>query len=220
MTDSPSDSSNQPKIAVESGSETSPAKVVAGTAAATTPDAERDARSYSKGRAFGAVLGLLSAALFIVGIFAPSFTMIPKLGDGYFERFVRLFMRDELAPRTFSLVGGVWRLLRDGDFLVGGVILIFSVIFPAAKLVALAVSWLAEQGSAERHLGVLEQLGKWSMLDVFVIAALVACFKGFPGGSHVQIEWGIYVFAASVVLSMLATRSMKQWHGGGHGIES
>jgi paraquat-inducible protein A len=114
----------------------------------------------------------------------------------------------------------VWRLLRDGDFLVGGVILIFSVIFPAAKLIALAVSWQAERGSAERHLGVLEQLGKWSMLDVFVIAALVACFKGFPGGSHVQIEWGIYVFAASVVLSMLAMRSMKQWHSTEHRIES
>ena len=52
------------------------------------------------------------------------------------------------------------------------------------------------------------------MLDVFVIAALVVCFKGFPGGSHIQVDWGIYVFAASVVLSMLATRSMRLWHRG------
>jgi hypothetical protein len=167
-----------------------------------------------RGKGAALVLTAASAILFVVGIVAPSFTMVPKLGDGYFERFVRLFMRDELAPRTFSLVGGVWQLLRGGDLFVGGVILLFSVVFPIAKLATLAMTMRAESGSAERHLGLLEQLGKWSMLDVFVVAALVVCFKGFPGGSHVQVEWGIYVFAASVVLSMLATRAMRKWHSG------
>jgi paraquat-inducible protein A len=171
----------------------------------------------ASGGGFGmaAMLTAASVILFVVGIFAPSFTMVPKLGDGYFERFMRLFMRDELAPRTFSLVGGMWHLLRDGELFVGGVILLFSVVFPAAKLATLAMSFRAEKGAAERHLGWLEQLGKWSMLDVFVVAALVVCFKGFPGGSHVRVEWGIYVFAASVVLSMLASREMHRWHGGG-----
>ncbi len=47
------------------------------------------------------------------------------------------------------------------------------------------------------------------MVDVFVIASLVICFKGFPGGTHIQVQWGIYVFAVSVLLTMLATRVLK-----------
>jgi paraquat-inducible protein A len=56
---------------------------------------------------------------------------------------------------------------------------------------------------------IMEKLGKWSMLDVFVIASLVVCFKGFPGGTHIQVQWGIYLFALSVLLSMLATQAVK-----------
>jgi paraquat-inducible protein A len=180
--------------------------------AAKIPQAAKTVRSAG-GRGMALGLTVSSAILFVIGIFAPSFTMIPKLGNGYFEWLVRRFVSSDLEPRSFSLIGGIVHLFGDRDLFVGGVILVFSVIFPAAKLVTLGLSFRADQGSAERHLGWLEQLGKWSMLDVFVIAALVVCFKGFPGGSHVEVEWGIYVFAASVVLSMFATRAMRRWHG-------
>jgi paraquat-inducible protein A len=176
------------------------------------PSAAQPFDQLNSGRGIALALAIASAILFAIGIFAPSFTMIPKLGNGYFEWLVRRFVSSDLEPRSFSLVGGIVHLFRDGDFFIGSVILLFSIIFPAAKLAALALSFRAHQGSAERHLGILEQLGKWSMLDVFVIAALVICFKGFPGGSHVEVQWGIYIFAASVVLSMLATHSMRRYH--------
>jgi Paraquat-inducible protein A len=210
MSDLSARSTSDVKIAAEMGDA---AGALRAELVPTSPSAALPCES-DFGRRLAVTLALVSAVLFVVGIFAPSFTMIPKLGDGYFERFVRLFMRNELAPRSFSLVSGIWRLLRDGELLIGAVILIFSVIFPAAKLAALALSLRVVRGTAERHLGALEHLGKWSMLDVFVIAALVVCFKGFPGGTHIQVDWGIYVFAASVVLSMLATRSMRLWHRG------
>jgi uncharacterized paraquat-inducible protein A len=54
------------------------------------------------------------------------------------------------------------------------------------------------------------------MLDVFVIAAMVVSFKAYPGGTRIQFEWGIYVFAASVILSMLATHFLKQHMGAEH----
>ncbi len=47
------------------------------------------------------------------------------------------------------------------------------------------------------------------MLDVFVIAALVVCYKGYPGGTHIRLQWGIYVFAISVMLTMVATYVVK-----------
>jgi hypothetical protein len=214
MIDSLSSDFSGPNIAGEPGDAVSaPAGHNVDVMAASAPSIAQKADRLRHGIGTALALTLTSAILFAVGIFAPSFTMIPKLGNGYFEWLVRRFVSSDLEPRSFSLVGGIVHLFRDGEFFVGSVILVFSVIFPASKLAALGFSFRAEQGSAERHLGLLEQLGKWSMLDVFVIAALVVCFKGFPGGSHVEVEWGIYVFAASVVLSMLATRAMKRYHG-------
>ena len=42
-----------------------------------------------------------------------------------------------------------------------------------------------------------------------VIAALVVCYKGYPGGTHIQLQWGIYVFTISVLLTMVATYVIK-----------
>ena len=48
------------------------------------------------------------------------------------------------------------------------------------------------------------------MLDVFVVATIVISFKNFPGGSRVETEWGVYIFATSVLLSMAATALLKR----------
>jgi hypothetical protein len=150
----------------------------------------------------------LAASLFVVGIFAPSFTMIPKFGDGIFERLVRWFVSSDLEPRQFSLVGGILHLFQQGEVFIGGIILLFSIAFPIAKLVVIISAIHGGVPLTVRRLKLLENLGKWSMLDVFVIASLVVCFKGFPGGTHIQVQWGIYVFAISILLSMLATKAL------------
>jgi paraquat-inducible protein A len=150
-----------------------------------------------------------AAVLFIVGLFAPSFTMIPKFGDGFFERLVRLFVSNDLKPRQFSLAGGILHLFQEKELFIGGLILLFSVVFPAAKIVALLLLIHRGRGDVASGLKVIEHLGKWSMLDVFVIAALVVCYKGYPGGTHIQLQWGLYVFAISVMLTMVATYVVK-----------
>lgn len=150
-----------------------------------------------------------AAVLFIVGLFAPSFTMIPKFGDGIFERLVRLFVSSDLNPRQFSLAGGILHLFQEHEFFVGGLIFLFSIVFPAAKIVALHLFIHRDRPELTGGLKLIESLGKWSMLDVFVIAALVVCYKGYPGGTHIQLQWGIYVFATSVLLTMVATYVVK-----------
>ena len=109
--------------------------------------------------------------------------MIPKFGDGFFERLVRLFVSSDLEPRQFSLVGGIWHLFAEREIFIGGVILLFSVVFPVAKLAAIIRAVHLGPEASARHLKMVESLGKWSMVDVFVIASLVICFKGFPGGT-------------------------------------
>jgi uncharacterized paraquat-inducible protein A len=43
------------------------------------------------------------------------------------------------------------------------------------------------------------------MLDVFVIAVIIAGFKEFPSGTRIYREWGLFCFAASVILSIAAS---------------
>ena len=42
------------------------------------------------------------------------------------------------------------------------------------------------------------------MLDVAVIAVLIVAAKGMPGGTAVIPGWGLWAFAVSVLLSMVA----------------
>jgi paraquat-inducible protein A len=56
----------------------------------------------------------------------------------------------------------------------------------------------------------VNQLGKWSMLDVFVLAVLVIAVKGLPGDSKVVVEWGAAAFCASVLLSIYISLYIKE----------
>lgn len=119
-------------------------------------------------------------------------------------------LRTGLAHDSYSVLGGIVDLVRSGEVLLGLIVLAFSVLFPIAKLWLLALVYL-RPFEEERRLALvrtLERLGRWSMLDVFVIAILI-------GSVHLGIlseasaERGIYVFAAGILLSMLATLAVQ-----------
>jgi len=75
----------------------------------------------------------------------------------------------------------------------------------------LVFAWLAwsrlkvDDPRVRRALHWVEAVGRWSMLDVFVIAILVVVIK-LSLISDVEIHAGLYVFIAAVVLSMIAVR--------------
>jgi paraquat-inducible protein A len=117
--------------------------------------------------------------------------------------------RTGLAHDTFSVVGGILDLVREGDVFLAGLVFAFSVVFPVVKL-ALLQHALHGPISSERRarlVHALERLGRWSMLDVFVIAILIgAMHLGIL--SEAYAEPGIYVFAAGILLAMAATRAV------------
>ncbi len=111
-----------------------------------------------------------------------------------------------------SILQGALELWRHGDLFLCAVIVIFSVIFPLLKLgLALYLWYHADAGGAllGRALGWIEQLGRWSMLDVFVVALLVVAIQASLI-SDVAMHAGIYVFAAAVVVSILAVQRMTK----------
>jgi paraquat-inducible protein A len=110
--------------------------------------------------------------------------------------------------RGTSILDGVASLLAAGDYFVGVVVLLCSVVFPLGKLIALLV--LAGGGlrlhGSHRALTyrVVEWTGRWGMLDVLVVAVLVATLKL---GDALQVQAGpaALAFACVVLLSLLAS---------------
>ncbi|PMR74926.1 paraquat-inducible protein A [Billgrantia endophytica] len=109
-----------------------------------------------------------------------------------------------------TIVGGVVELIQMGSWPVAVVIFTASVIVPVGKLVALA--WLClvvkrsnelNAGSRTRLYRLTEFIGRWSMVDVFVVAILVALIRA---GSLMSITPGpaALAFGAVVVMTMLA----------------
>ena len=54
------------------------------------------------------------------------------------------------------------------------------------------------------YLHWMHSFGKWSMLDVFVVAILVVSVK-LGAIASVEMRYGLYAFAAAVILKMYVT---------------
>ncbi len=107
---------------------------------------------------------------------------------------------------TFSILSGIQSLYQEKYYFLALIVFLFSVIFPIIKLFTLTSVWFLKLSEAQRlkFIKWLELLGKWSMLDVFVVAVLIVISK-VSGLLKAEPHLGIYVFAFSVVLSMLTT---------------
>ncbi len=111
------------------------------------------------------------------------------------------------VPEVYSIWGGIVSLWRDGNVVLAPVVFLFSIVFPVAKLVLLGwVIATSRRGVARGRWELVEWLrwlGKWSMLDVLIIALFVGSIRiGLATASSLV---GIHVFSAAIVLSMLAS---------------
>lgn len=108
---------------------------------------------------------------------------------------------------TFSLASGIFYLLKEGEPLLFVVVFSFSILMPVWKMVLLyRLLHLSDRDKEryQRQLQVLSFLGKWSMLDVFVVAILVVTVK-LGAIANVTVHVGIYLFTVAVLASMLLT---------------
>jgi len=115
-----------------------------------------------------------------------------------------------LSFESKGILGSLRKLFEEGNTPVAAVILLFSVLLPAAKTVSLLfVSLFEYRPFAAKLVRFFKILGKWSMLDVFVVALLVV-YLGSGGVSRSEIEIGVYFFAAYVFLSMAASLAAER----------
>jgi paraquat-inducible protein A len=107
-----------------------------------------------------------------------------------------------LFDTVYSVLRGLNALREAGDWLLFILIFAFSIVLPYAKLGLLAWVWRRGRPAGNhRALDLIEALGRWSLLDVLVVALAVVTLQG-NFFVRTRLEPGIYLFAAAALLSM------------------
>ena len=151
----------------------------------------------TSGRRGWLIVAMLVCAfgLYFAGLFRP-FTEVTKLW----------IFQDEV-----SVIGGMVSLWEAGEFFLFAILFVFTVTFPAVKILALLAIWLVPgltRESAQSMFRFVSNLGKWSMLDVFVVAILVLLLRS-GSIAEIAIRDGVFLFTSSVLLTMVAA----EWTG-------
>ncbi len=112
-----------------------------------------------------------------------------------------------------TILGGVVLLWHHGSYAVAAVIFIASVVVPLGKLFALILlCWSVERGRPENvrertvAYRVTEFVGRWSMIDVFVVAILVSLIQ-LGGLLSIHPGTAALAFCGVVIVTMLAAES-------------
>ena len=110
-----------------------------------------------------------------------------------------------------TIMSGVAMFWNDGDYPLSAIIFIASILVPMLKLGTLAfLTWATQTGSKWRPrqrttlYRIVEKIGRWSMLDVFVVTLTVALVR-FGSLAVITPGPGALAFGCVVVLTMLAS---------------
>jgi paraquat-inducible protein A len=112
-----------------------------------------------------------------------------------------------------TIMSGVIYFMQHGEWPIGLVILIASVVVPLTKLFILIYLLISVQRKSQwrpaertRLYRITEAIGRWSMTDIYVVTIMVALVKL---GNLATIEAGVgaIFFGAVVVLTIIAALS-------------
>jgi paraquat-inducible protein A len=139
------------------------------------------------------ILIMLVVALgcFAAGVFLP-FTAVTKLW---------------LFENQISVYRGLALLWDAGELFLFLILFVFTVCFPFVKINALLALWFYPGLTAEQartFFKFVSHLGKWSMLDVFVVAILVLTVKS-TGVASIKVGSGFFLFFVSIMLTQFAS---------------
>jgi paraquat-inducible protein A len=117
------------------------------------------------------------------------------------------------STQSDTIMSGVIFFMQTGSWGIALIIFVASIVVPIAKLIVLSgllisiqrrSRWRPEERT--RLYRITELVGRWSMLDVFVVAVLVALVRlGYL--TTIEAGSGVAYFAAVVVITMIAAMS-------------
>lgn len=114
------------------------------------------------------------------------------------------------SSQADTILSGVIYFMRTGSWGIALIIFVASIVVPMAKLIILIGLLLSVQRRSRwrpaertRLFRITELVGRWSMLDVFVVTVLVALVRlGYL--TTIEAGAGVVYFASVVVLTMIA----------------
>jgi paraquat-inducible protein A len=120
-----------------------------------------------------------------------------------------------LKRRSDTIMSGVLALRAQGSGALALLVFAASILVPALKISSLTLlvasgRWWPDWRRRERTLLLrwVERVGRWSMLDILVMAVLAALVHSEI--ARVEIETGALAFAGVVVFTMLASSSFER----------
>jgi paraquat-inducible protein A len=134
---------------------------------------------------------LTSLGCYFAGLFLP-FTTVSKLW---------------LFNNQISVYHGLVVLWNAGELFLFLILFVFTVCFPFLKINSLLALWFYPGLTADQartFYKFVSHLGKWSMLDVFVVAILVLTVKSTNVAS-IKVGIGFFLFFISVMLTQFAS---------------
>lgn len=125
--------------------------------------------------------------------------------------------RTLFVSQSDTIVGGAIELAHHGAYGIALVIFVASIVIPLGKFIAIAYLALRVGGTAQgaeardghgaqKLYHVVEYIGRWSMIDVFVVAIL-ASLVHLGSVASVQPGPASLAFALSVIFTMLSAQS-------------
>jgi len=110
-----------------------------------------------------------------------------------------------LSFESKGILGAINKLYTNEEYVVAITILFFSVILPLLKSLTLSLTLLFHNFTwTHKLVNLFKHLGKWSMIDVFVVATLLVYLTSNGNAlSHAEIQVGLYFFLLYVLLSMV-----------------
>ena len=116
-------------------------------------------------------------------------------------------------PESNTIVSGVIFLFNHGMWPLAFIVFVASVVVPVLKLVGLTGLVISVQRKSRWRprdraslYRAVEMVGRWSMVDIYVVTVLVALVH-LGSLASVEAETGAFFFGAVVVLTLLASQS-------------
>ena len=153
---------------------------------------------------FALFISIVAIMSLSIAIFTPMLLLIVKTID------MIIIGQISLQHEVKTIVGVIGKLIDIGNYLLAFVLILVSVLIPFIKsFIILIHNFLRLSGRNSELHHIIKAIGKWSMVDVLVVAILVVFFTtNEEMNSEMIIESGLYFFMIYIFFSMISTYEM------------
>jgi len=144
-------------------------------------------------KALGITTLVLSIAFFVLGVYLPLLSTKTRL------------LGINLSYEEVTLFDSVSMFFKNQEYFLAGVILVFTFILPIFKYIELIIRVAKNKTSK-----ILQNLDKWNMLDVFLVALLILNFKMSSNIVVMELRIGTTFIALAVIFRILAMSLIRK----------